>query len=59
MSTLARKYIPTKKNGLVAKHYEKLGFTQTDADDDGTTTWELDVASCEASDAPIERKADG
>jgi FkbH-like protein len=33
-------YIPTAKNGIVATHYERLGFTQT-----GEGLWKLDVDS--------------
>jgi FkbH-like protein len=36
-------YLPTKKNGMVADLYEKLGFTQVASDDTGATTWSLDV----------------
>ena len=32
-------YIPTKKNGIVKDHYEKLGFSATG------NTWELDTNS--------------
>ena len=43
--TIIGTYLPTKKNGMVADHYSKLGFTQisTEASVDGTT-WKLDVA---------------
>ncbi len=37
-------YIPTKKNGMVADHYEKLGFTRASEQPDGTTMWTLDLA---------------
>ncbi len=56
-ATLCGRYVPTKKNGLVAKHYEKLGFTLADANGDGTTAWRLDLGDYVASDAPIARRA--
>ena len=37
-------YIPTKKNGMVAGHYEALGFRSVSAANDGTTVWSLEVA---------------
>jgi FkbH-like protein len=39
---LTGKYIPTKKNRLVERLYERLHFTLT-GDAAGTTTWELDL----------------
>jgi FkbH-like protein len=50
-------YVPTKKNGLVSKHYEKLGFALTEARADGATDWELDVDDHVMSDAPIAKRA--
>ncbi len=38
-------YIPSKKNGMVAGHYQALGFTQISTDDAGGSTWSLDVGS--------------
>jgi len=35
---LVGEYIPTKKNGLVKDHYEKLGFSKAD-----DNTWELEI----------------
>jgi hypothetical protein len=49
--------VPTKKNGLVSKHYEKLGFTLTEALRNGSSDWRLDVDDYVASDAPIARRA--
>lgn len=37
-------YIPTAKNGMVADHYERLGFTRMAVDPDGTSHWSLDIA---------------
>jgi FkbH-like protein len=34
-------YLPTLKNGLVDRHFEKLGFARIDTGDDGSTHWEL------------------
>ena len=48
-------YRPTAKNGMVRKHYEKLGFTpmaQSDAED----RWRLDVASYDPYDTFIATK---
>jgi FkbH-like protein len=51
------RYVPTPKNGLVSKHYEKLGFRLAEELTDGSTTWELNVSEHVQSDAPIERAA--
>jgi len=51
------RYIPTQKNGLVARHYEKLGFDLTETSSDGSTRWRLGVQDYVASDAPISRRA--
>ena len=36
-------YLPTKKNAMVAQHYENLGFTLQDSREDGSSTWTLNV----------------
>jgi FkbH-like protein len=36
-------YIPTKKNDMVAGHYESLGFTRMQANPDGRTVWQYDI----------------
>jgi FkbH-like protein len=36
-------YKPTKKNGMVADHYAKLGFDNVSEMADGTTVWRLDL----------------
>jgi predicted enzyme involved in methoxymalonyl-ACP biosynthesis len=46
-------YLPTKKNGLVEKHFEKLGFTLVQSIETGGTIWELDLATYVAPDLPI------
>ena len=56
IETLRGRYLPTKKNALVAKHYERLGFRLTEELPDGSTTWELSVGDHEPSGAPIERR---
>ena len=42
--TLQGRYIPTKKNGMVADHYLKLGFARISEEPDGTTLYALEVA---------------
>jgi FkbH-like protein len=57
VGSLRGRYVPTKKNGLVLKHYEKLGFVLIEAHADGTTDWRLAVDDYVMSDAPIARRA--
>lgn len=47
-------YIPTPKNGIVADHYEKLGFRKTPVDAAGQTMWTLALESFTPSPSPIE-----
>jgi FkbH-like protein len=47
-------YIPTKKNGLVAEHFAKLGFTRTGDLSDGGTTWVLDLTNYTALELPMQ-----
>jgi FkbH-like protein len=47
-------YIPTKKNGLVAEHFAKLGFTRTGDVSEGGTTWALDLADYVAPELPMQ-----
>jgi predicted enzyme involved in methoxymalonyl-ACP biosynthesis len=56
IAELRGRYVPTKKNQLVAKHYERLGFWLVEELADGSSTWELSVAGHVASDAPIARR---
>jgi FkbH-like protein len=42
--TLIGEYRVTAKNGMVQQHYEKLGFTQIPAHEDGVTTWRRAIA---------------
>jgi len=53
---LRGRYVPTRKNALVAGHYERLGFRRAESSPDGCTTWELDVSDYEPFDPPIRRK---
>jgi len=55
ISELRGQYVPTPKNSLVSKHYEKLGFRLIEERPNGSTTWELKVAEHVPSGAPIER----
>jgi FkbH-like protein len=43
LTEIIGEYIPTAKNVLVKNHYESLGFSQIAADEDGRTTWRLDI----------------
>ncbi len=44
--TLRGTYLPTKKNGMVADHYQKLGFTQVSLDPKtNVSVWTLDLPS--------------
>ena len=47
-------YLPTKKNALVEKHFEKLGFAPAGALPEGGTRWVLDLASYHAPDLPLQ-----
>ena len=42
---LIGEYIPTKKNGMVKDHYERLGFTVLDRDSEGGARSELDLTA--------------
>ncbi len=44
---LIGEFIPTKKNGMVRDHYEKLGFAPMSRDEDGASTSVLDLAGFE------------
>ena len=46
-------YLPTKKNSLVEKHFEKLGFTLVQTLEGGGTVWELDLKTYVAPELPI------
>ena len=42
LSALVGYYVPTSKNGMVADHYERLGFERL-GEANGTTTWRLEI----------------
>jgi FkbH-like protein len=46
-------YRPTSRNQMVAEHYAKLGFTELERLEDGTTRWFLDVARIPEADLPM------
>ena len=47
-------YIPTKKNGMVADHFAKLGFTKASHLSDGTTTWTMTLESHNRPQLPMQ-----
>jgi FkbH-like protein len=47
---LRGRYIPSRKNGMVADHYKKLGFTLLESRDEGQTLWRLTVAEHQAKE---------
>jgi FkbH-like protein len=53
ITELIGRYIPTAKNNLVREHFSKLGFTLTDAQPSGETTWRLSVSGYGDKDLPI------
>jgi FkbH-like protein len=52
-------YRPTKKNALVEKHFEKLGFSEVGGEPDGSTRWELGLDRYIPREAPIATTALG
>ena len=44
IDSLRGRYLPTKKNALVADHYDKLGFTREREGDDGAVEYVLPLA---------------
>jgi FkbH-like protein len=47
-------YLPTKKNGLVADHFAKLGFTKTFDLPDGGNTWVLELENYTSPELPMQ-----
>jgi FkbH-like protein len=47
-SRLLGEYLPTKKNGMVREHYQKLGFSRIAAGEDGSSQWVLPLADFHA-----------
>ena len=56
LTRLRGRYVPTKKNGMVAEHYGKLGFHQVEAAPDGNTTWDLGISKYAKPSVPIKKK---
>lgn len=54
IKTVVGAYYPTAKNAMVRDFYKEMGFTQTDADDAGNTTWQQEVADYTPRGAHIE-----
>ncbi|WYD82007.1 MAG: HAD-IIIC family phosphatase [Candidatus Electrothrix gigas] len=46
-------YRPSGRNKLVADHYEKLGFTAYGCEEDGVSSWQLEVASALVDPVPM------
>jgi predicted enzyme involved in methoxymalonyl-ACP biosynthesis len=47
-------YVPTPRNKLVAELFPKLGFTNCDCREDGTTIWNFSVADASGDGISIE-----
>ena len=52
-------YLPSGRNGMVARHFAELGFTFVETRPDGSTEWRLDVAAAPERDLPIEVRRTG
>ncbi len=52
-------YSPTDKNRIVEQHYSKLGFTEVERRSDGSTVWELDVATASVEPCPMRVRSEG
>jgi FkbH-like protein len=50
---LIGRYVPTARNGMVADHYEALGFRRLGGDALGETTWDIET-SVEIEPAPMD-----
>jgi FkbH-like protein len=46
-------YRPTERNSLVKDHYSKLGFTEFERANDGSTHWSFDVATRKNESLPM------
>ena len=53
ITAIIGRYIPTAKNGLVRDHFSRLGFVQTDSQEDGETTWQLAVDAYQDKNLPM------
>ena len=56
---IARNYRPTDRNKIVEQRYSKLGFTELERRSDGTTMWELDVATAKVEPCPMRVRSEG
>lgn len=52
-SELIGRFIPSEKNMMVAKHYEKLGFEKIAETDEGETVWRLRLADLAEKTLPM------
>jgi FkbH-like protein len=52
-SSLIGEYLPTPKNVIVEKHFEKLGFSHCADRADGGTVWALDLESYRPPELPM------
>ncbi len=59
IETLIGVYKPTDRNSMVKDHYPLLGFEPAGSEQNGTTTWLLDVAKAEIKDVPMRVKSIG
>jgi FkbH-like protein len=50
---LIGEYVPTKKNGMVREHYERLGFAPLEKDDSGASSWMLNLEHFRAGETFI------
>ena len=53
VKTIMGYYYPTAKNAMVKDFYGRMGFAQIAADENGNTTWQLDVASYTLNHPPM------
>ena len=51
--TVVGYYYPTQKNAMVKDFYGRMGFEPMDEDEQGNTTWRLDVDSYEPKKPPM------
>ena len=47
-------YIPTKKNGMVAEHFGRLGFTKVSEIPDGAATWSMALDNYQSPQLPMQ-----
>ena len=45
IKTIRGYYYPTAKNAMVREFYASFGFEKVEETEDGSTTWQLDVAA--------------